>query len=46
MKELGYSVAQKILKNKNIAKNSDEAAAIMLLIGLDSIYNAVLTVSI
>ncbi|EGX44212.1 hypothetical protein AOL_s00210g1 [Orbilia oligospora ATCC 24927] len=43
MKELGYKVAQKLLKNKDIAKNADEAAAIMLLIGLDSIYNAILT---
>ncbi|KAK6343416.1 hypothetical protein TWF730_011005 [Orbilia blumenaviensis] len=43
MKELGYKVAQKLLGSKEIAKNADEAAAIMLLIGLDSIYNAVLT---
>ncbi|EPS36543.1 hypothetical protein H072_9903 [Dactylellina haptotyla CBS 200.50] len=43
MKELGYRVAVKILKNKNIAENSDEAAAVMLLMALDSIYNAVLT---
>ncbi|KAF3904876.1 hypothetical protein ABW20_dc0106815 [Dactylellina cionopaga] len=43
MKELGYTVAHKIVKNKNIAKDADEAAAVMLLISLDSIFNAVLT---
>ncbi|KAK6537517.1 hypothetical protein TWF694_011700 [Orbilia ellipsospora] len=43
MRELGYKVAQKLVKHKTIAKNTDEAAAVMLLIALDSVYNAVLT---
>ncbi|KAK6346772.1 hypothetical protein TWF696_006881 [Orbilia brochopaga] len=43
MKELGYKVAEKIMKTKGFARNADEAAAIMLLVALDSVYNAVLT---
>ncbi|KAF3937371.1 hypothetical protein ABW19_dt0205244 [Dactylella cylindrospora] len=43
MKELGYKVAQKLLKLKTLASGTDEAAAVMLLVALDSIFNAVLT---
>ncbi|KAF3903067.1 hypothetical protein ABW21_db0201283 [Orbilia brochopaga] len=43
MKELGYKVAQKIINTKGFARGADEAAAIMLLVALDSVYNAVLT---
>ncbi|KAF3908286.1 hypothetical protein AA313_de0206127 [Arthrobotrys entomopaga] len=43
MRGLGYRVAQRILKHKTLATNADEAAAVMLLIALDSVYNAVLT---
>lgn len=43
MSALGFRVAQQILKNE---KDEGRAAAILLLIGLDGAYNAVLAVSV
>lgn len=44
MKELGYRIAQKLLGKGSIAKSTEEAAAIHLLLALESVYNEVLTV--